>query len=239
MFAGINWRKSVAARATARPTIAEHLMPVSSPASEPEGSDPFLDRIVADRMSADREAELSLQRYKTDMANQFDEDLKLRARLETFAKEQGLDDGLQILYDTIKHYPAWCLRANWNDLNILALEGPVTEDNRDKGSRALTFRYKGVTYGLDIREWNGVEGDRYIDLDLCEHGDKVFGVRCKVDFNRHGDRIRPIQVASFKKKGNWASMLIDVRKIRSIESGRTATGLRYFDAEKIKGNFEE
>ena len=93
----------------------------------------------------------------------------------------------------------------------------------------------GTQYIIVSRDWRG-EDDSYMDLQLFEDAEEVFGISCAVVFGGI-TRNRPLDVTACKRRGNWASMLIQLIAKKNLEDEKFWADLRAKNASEIKKRF--
>jgi hypothetical protein len=213
----------------------------STTLGKPRGrdSDPFLSAIDAERLAAEREVLDEENAYKRAIEAQVVDDEKLKARLAKFARDNELDAALTKLWDEIRHYPAWSKRDDWQQWNKLGIESPSEEESADLGTKTLHFGYEGTRYSIATRDWYGMEATSYKDFQLLENGEEVFAISCEVVHDDPLTWYSPLDVKAFKRRGNWASMLVRLSAKNSLESEKSSANFRARRASDIKQRFAE
>jgi len=188
-------------------------------------TDPFLDSIQAERLKAERVSLAEANEYKTAVEAQVSDAQALKAKLGKFARDNRLDEALVELWDA---------KYKWNTLGI---EKSREEKSDDFRNMTVRFSYQGTEYSVVSRSWSEEE-DSYIDFQLFEDAEEVFSVSCAVVF---GDitRYRPLDVTAFKRRGNWASMLIQLIIKKNMEDEKFWVDLKVKNALEIKKRFAE
>ncbi len=222
------------------------------PQSEPEGmtftkgpgepaqdTDPYLEAIQTERLAAEREARNEGNAYREAVEAQVSDDERLKARLAKFAKDNQLDTALAQLWDEMRNYPAWSKRDDWQQWNKLGIENPSEEEFQDFRNKTMHFGYQGTQYSIVTRQWDGMETSTYQDFQLLENGEEVFAISCEVVYDDYMTWYRPIDVKAFKKRGNWASMLVHLFAKKNLESEKGSADLRARMASDIKQRFAE
>lgn len=199
--------------------------------------DPFLEEIASVKHEADAQVENATHAHEQNLEARFSEDLKLKERLSRFDREQDLDQALIGLWEEVKHYPAWIKREDfekWDKLKLVNVEGSEAGE-----SESISFSHETQRYTISVREWHGMEGDTYADFSLHEDGKEVFGIRCSVQYEEYGTSYRCLDITAFKKRRNWAQLLLDLHRRIRIEENKTSAEFKYFGADEIKSRFEE
>lgn len=205
----------------------------------PEPSeDPFLVSIEREREAAERQARDERLAYKKEIEARIGDDEKLKARLTQFAKDNKLDVALSELWDEIRTYPAWSQRQDWDELNRLGIENPRKDPVDGLKDAPLRFTYQGTDYLIVPTQWNG-EDETYMDFQLFENGEEMFATSCIVVYSEYATYYRPLDVKAFKKRGDWASMLIKLFAKKKLESDKRTEGWRAKAASDIKERFSE
>jgi|LauGreDrversion4_2_1035121.scaffolds.fasta_scaffold07745_12 hypothetical protein len=221
------------------------------PHSEPEGitftkgpgqpapdADPFLDAVEAERTAAERRLRLEQEAYRKAIEAQVLDDEHLKTKLTKFAQENKLDIAIAELWDEMHHYPTWAKRTDWPETNTLGIENPREDDAPDFRDKPLHFAYQETDYTIVPRKWSGMEDGSYMDFQLMENGEEVFAVTCAYEYD-YVATYRPISVNAFKKRGNWASMLIQLFAKMKFESEKRSADWRAKAASDIKERFSE
>ena len=201
-----------------------------------EQTEPFLRDVVVAREWADSEVEKTVEAHRQDLDEQFSEDLKLKERLAAFAVEQRLDEAIIDLWQELKHYPASYTLPDFRSTERLRVSN--VKASRVNDLESITFTYQGHRYTIAAREWGGM-GDTYRDFALHEDGNEVFGINCSLDQAATAPRYAAYDVTTFRKRGHWARMLLDLHHHLRIRSGIRTAESRYHGAAGIKGRFEE
>jgi hypothetical protein len=211
--------------------------PDSRPANP--GSDPFLDAIEAERLNMEQKAKEEQEVYAKAIEAKVLDDEKLKSRLTKFAQENKLDTALVEVWEEMRSYPAWYDMPSWPELNRMGVENPREEPGKKFSEMILHFTYLGSEYRIAPRELDSSEDDTsYIDLQLLENGEEVFAITCKVFFD-YMTLYRPIDVKAFKKRGNWASMLVQLLAKKKLLSEKSRADWRATAARDIKKRFAE
>lgn len=211
-----------------------------SPLPQPEEperlEDAFLSQIRTTKAKADADVEAASTQHEQRLKEQFEEDLKLKARLSEFAIDHRLDKALVALWGEIKYLPDYTNRPNYTELNKLNLVGVI--GCKDKDTQTVEFEHDGVRFKVFEREWFGSEGEVYVDYSLFENGDLVFGVSCIKVFDEYVDHTRVINIEAFKNLGSWAKMLLKYYVLIEIEQSKSSAALLYYGADEIKDKFQ-
>lgn len=219
------WRSRNLRKKTERQPEHESI-PFGRVTGEPaQRTDPFLDSIEAERLTAERVSLDGANEYKKAVEAQVSDAETLKAKLAKFARDNRLDDALVEL---------WGVKYKWNTLGI---ENSSEEKSDDFKNKTARFTYQGTQYSIVSRSWSGEE-DSYMDFQLFENAEEVFAISCAVVF---GDitRYRPLDVTAFKRHGNWASMLIQLIAKKNLEDEKFWADLRAKNASEIKKRFAE
>jgi hypothetical protein len=231
------WRANKPKKKPERPE-PEGMTFTKGPGQPAPDADPFLDAVEAERRAAERKLRMDQEAYRKAIEAQVFNDEYLKTKLTKFAKENKLDIAIAQLWEEMHHYPTWSSRADWPELNKLGIENPREDDAPDFRDKPLHFVYKGTEYTIVPRQWSGVEHETYIDFQLLENGEEVFAVTCAYGYD-YVATYRPISVKAFKKRGNWASMLIQLFAKKEFESEKTSADWRAKAASDIKERFAE
>lgn len=202
-------------------------------------TDPFLDSVQSERLAADLDARNEGDAYKKAIEARVSDAEKLKARLAKFAKDNQLDTALAELWDEMQHYPSWSKRDDWLQWNKLGIENPSEEELQEPTRKAMHFSYAGTQYTIVTREWSGFESGSYQDFQLQENGEEVFAISCEVVHDDYVTWYRPFDVKAFKRRGNWASMLVRLLAKKKLESEKASADLRAQLASDIKHRFAE
>jgi hypothetical protein len=208
------------------------------PGKSGSNADPFLDAIQTERLLAERQVQSEVDSYKKAVEAQVNDDLKLKARLTKFAKDNRLDTALAQLWEEMRHYPSWSLRDDWPQWNKLGIDNPSKDESQDYRNTTMHFGYQGTQYSIATRQWDGVESTTYMDFQLLENSEEVFAISCEV-IHDYMTWYKPIDVSAFKKRGHWASMLVQLLAKKNQESEKSCADLQVKMASDIKQRFSE
>lgn len=240
LFAAVGWlmwRANNPKKKPERPE-PEGMTFTKGPGQPAPDADAFLDAVEAERRAAERKLRMDQEAYRKAIEAKVLDDEYLKTKLTKFAKDNKLDIAIAQLWEEMHHYPTWSSRADWPELNKLGIENPREDDAPDFRDKPLHFVYKGTEYTIVPRQWSGVEHETYIDFQLLENGEEVFAVTCAYGYD-YVATYRPISVKAFKKRGNWASMLIQLFAKKEFESEKTSADWRAKAASDIKERFAE
>lgn len=202
--------------------------------------DPFIEEFTRTRLQAEEQAKQEASAYKAKIESEVASDEKLKQRLTKVAIDNALERALPKLYEEIKHYPAWSQREDWPKYNKLSMSG-LREEKPEKGSfgdGTVFFTYQGAEYGIHRRSWSGMESESYVDLTLFENGEDVFGGSYGYEYD-YVASYRFIDLKAFKKRGNWATMLVTLSAKIDLESEKSSADFRAQMASDIKSKFAE
>lgn len=203
----------------------------------PKTDDPFLVEVAAVKRQSDVQIETATREHERELDTRYSDDIELRDRLSQFAKQHELDRSLVYLWKEIEHYPAWSEREDfeqWNKLKLIGISG-----SRDGEVETVSFSYTGHQYTVSKKSWHGMEGDTYADFSFLEDGAEVFAIGCSVDYGEYDTSYRCHSVSAFKKRGNWAKVLLQLYSRIQIERNKSSSDMKYFRADEIKARFEE
>jgi len=229
-------RKRPAQQLSASPPTPEHLRPVEE-CKLPAIDDPFLNEVAVAKRQSEQQIETATRCHERELETRFSDDIQVRERLSQFARQQELDSALVALWKEIKHYPTWAKRedwAKWNKLELVGLGG-----SHDGEVETVWFSDDGHQYTASVKSWEGIEGNTYEDLSFLEDGAQVFAIECTVDYSGDDTIYSCHSVSAFKKRGNWAKLLIHLYSYIQIACNKSSSALKYFRADEIKGRFEE
>jgi len=231
------WRANNPKKKPDRQPDPEHMSSARGLGKPVQDSDPFLDALQAERLAAELGARDEASAHKKRIEAQVSDDEKLKARLAKFAKDNQLDTALAQLWDEMRNYPAWAKRDDWQQWNKLGIENPSEDELQDFRNRAIHFSYRGTRYCIHTRQWYGMD-TAYMDFVLMESDEEVFAICCEV-VDDDMTWYRPVDVKAFKKRGNWASMLVQLFAKKNLESEKDSANIRAKMASDIKQRFAE
>lgn len=200
-------------------------------------TDPFLRQVASEKVRTDAAVTAALQLHERELEKRFADDVKLKERLSQFARVNELDKALIALWEEIKHYPAWSSRDDfdkWNKLHLTDIAG-----SSEKDTESVEFMHGTQRFNVTERSWSGMEGDSYADFSFFEDGDEVFAIGCSIDYGEYGTSYRCLGISAFKKRGNWAKVLLEYYGRIQVERSKSSAELKYFRADEIKSRFEE
>lgn len=145
------------------------------------------------------------------------------------------------LWEEVKSYPTYAKSERWERLNKLGVTSCTGSREKTNGSdvQTVSFTVSDITYELVKTEHVSLDGDEaFADFGLYENGVLVFGVNTGIDWD-FDQTYRCYDIFAFKKGGNWATLLLDVRTRREIDKGNRRSALDNFGVDKIEGNFLE
>lgn len=211
---------------------------VDEPSRRVLQDDPFLRKIVTEKLIVDEEVSKAVTEYERELDERFSDDLKIKARLSRFAKENGLDRALIAVWEEIKYYPAWSQREDFSKWNSLELGGI---DGLDEGDvkTVIFVTDEGQRFILSETRSTGMEGDAYADFSFSEDGVEVFAIGCSADYEEYGVNYQCHTISAFRKRGNWASILLRLYGRTRIGREKLSAKTQYFRADEIKSRFEE
>lgn len=232
------WWYSRRARAD-KPASPQPPLPTPSPTREQVKSEltPFLQEILVERTRTEEAIKAATLQHTRELEERFDSDLKTKERLSQFARENELDKALIALWDEIKYYPAWSSGddfGKWNKLHLASICGSSEQD-----TDSVEFQHEGQIFKVSARTWSGMEGQPYADLNFFEAGEEVFSVRCTVDYGEYETCYRCFDVSTFKKRGKWAKVLLELYCRIEIPRNKALVESKYFRADEIRSRFEE
>ncbi|KQV88363.1 hypothetical protein ASC91_16295 [Pelomonas sp. Root1237] len=138
----------------------------------------------------------------------------------------------------MRSYPAWSKRDDWQQWNKLGIDNP-SEESQDFKNKTMHFGYHGTAYSIVTRERDGIETNTHMDFQLLENGEEVFAISCEVVYDDYMTWYRPVDVKAFKRRGNWASMLVQLFAKKQLESEKSSANFRARMASDIKQRFAE
>ncbi len=215
--------------------VPEAIAP-SVPQSQPN-ADPFMEQVASEKARTDAAVSAALQQHERELEERFAADVRLKERLSQFARANELDKALVALWEEIKHYPAWSSRDDFDKWNKLLLSGISGSEEND--TKSIEFMQGTQRFKVTQRTWSGMEGDSYADFSFFEDGDQVFGISCSVDYEEYGTSYRCFDVSAFKKRGNWAKVLLQYYGQIQIAQNKSSAEFKYFRADEIKSRFKE
>lgn len=208
-----------------------------SPIRASEEADPFLQEVASEKKRIDTVISMAQQQHECELDMRFADDVKLKKRLSKFARDNKLDEALIALWGEVKYYPAWSTRDDFDKWNRLHLESISSSDKGDTNS--IEFTHQAQRFKITERRWSGMEGDSYSDLSFFEDSEEVFAIGCSVDHGEYETSYRCNSVSAFKKRGNWAKVLLEYYGRIQIERNKSSAEFKYFRADEIKSRFEE
>lgn len=223
-------------KASALPPIPTKVSPPEQPRPEIP-ADLFLGEVAEVKSQVDLQVKSETEARKRELEAQYAEDIKLRDRLSDFAKKHKLDKALVDLWESIQHYPSWSKREDfgkWNKLNLKGISG-----SKDGKISSVSFVDSDSKYTITEKSWSGMEGESYADFSFLENEEEMFAIGCSVNYGEYGSAYSCHRISAFKKRGNWAKLLLTLYGQIQIERGKSAAGIGYFNADEIKTRFEE
>ena len=200
--------------------------------------DPFLDEIVRAKQETTLQIERASREHEDQFEAQFSNDIELKQRLSQFAREQELDKALVALWNEIEHYPDWAKREDFKKLNLLEIADIDSSQGGD--SRTISFSHKSHLYALSRKTRVGfIDNDQYEDFVLQEDGREVFAISCSPEFDGYVTNYRCLSVTMFKKRGQWAKLLLEMFGRIQLDRKRSSFKAKYSSAGEIKKHFEE
>ena len=163
--------------------------------------------------------------------------MKTKERLSKFARDNGLDKALIALWGEIKNYPAWSTRDDfdkWNKLHLTSIAG-----SNEGEISSVEFTHDAQRFKLSERKWYGIEGESYSDMSFAEDAEEVFAIGCSVEHGEYETSYQCHGVSAFKKRGNWAKVLLEYYGRIQIERNNSSAEFKYFRADEIKSRFAE
>lgn len=212
-------------------------LPSQSPIRESEQIDPFLQSIMLEKERTDSAIKDARNQHEHELETRFANDLKLKERLSTFARDNKLDSALSDLWKEIRHYPTWSSRDDfetWNKLHLAGISG-----SKEGETESVEFSHGNQRFKIAERRWYGTEGERYSDMSLFEDSEEVFAISCSIHDQYDGDAYSCDGITGFKKRGNWPQVILGYYAQIQIERHKFTDGLKYFRADEIKARFEE
>ncbi|ULA68837.1 MAG: hypothetical protein LZF62_380023 [Nitrospira sp.] len=201
-------------------------------------SDAFLSEIV----HAKQQTTLQIERASREDENQFEtlfsSDIELRRRLSQFAREQELDKALLALWKEIEHYPDWAQREDSKTWNLLEIADIVSSQAGE--TRTISFSFDSHLYALSRNTCLGTfDNNQYENFVLQEDGSEVFGISCSPEWDGYGTNYKCLSVTKFKKRGQWAKLLLEMFGRIQLDRKRSSIKAKYSSAAEIKKHFEE
>lgn len=206
-------------------------------ARQTPAQDPFLAGVESSRARTDAAIESERRRYEQELETRYSDDLTLKKELSEFARNNRLDVALVDLWEAIKNYPAWFERDDFERLNRLQLS--EINGYEDKDTKFVEFSFDGARFKVGFRSWYGMEGDGYADFSFFENGDEIFAIKCSGNYDGDFMHYSCFDVVAFKKRGNWAKVLLSCHQVIQVESERRSTEFKYYRADEIKSRFEK
>lgn len=223
-----------------KPSATSQRVPDAVAPSVPQSQsseDPFMQQVASEKARTDAVIAAASQQQERELEERFADDVRLKERLSQFARANELDKALIALWEEIKHYPAWSGRSDfdkWNKLRLSEISG-----SKEKDTESIEFKQVDQRFKVTQRTWSGMEGESYADFSFLEDGDEVFAIGCSVDYGEYDTSYRCLNVAAFKKRGNWAKILLQYYGQIQITQNKSFAEFKYFRADEIKSRFEE
>ena len=165
-------------------------------------------------LDTSKRAGLPCGTLKRRLANSTNSVSETDMRLSEFAKKQELDQALMALWEEIKHYPARAKQKDgnraWNRLGVEKVGGS------EEGQKiTVAFSYAAHQYAIsstvrDPKFFFPGDEELVTDFDLLEDGKEVFAISCSKEFDEQGTSNKCLSVNAFKRRGEWAKMLIQL-----------------------------
>jgi hypothetical protein len=200
-------------------------------------ADHFSDEIARERARILEVVAAATERYESELAERFADDLRVKQRLSDFARANNLDSALTALWNEIKHYPAWSQRDDfdkWNTLNLSGIAGTKADD-----TEAVEFVHDDRRFGVVRRMWSGEDNASYADFTLIENDEEVFAISCAVEDDGYRTRYACFDIRGFKKRGVWAKVLLHYYGEILNRENRLVAECGYPFADEIQERFEE
>ena len=230
------WRKMKPEEKSA-PQCQPPAQPSNLPTRDSEEVEPFLHAVALEKERTDSAINVAQQQYERELETRFADDVKVKERLSKFARDNELDRALTDLWQEVRHYPAWSSRDDfekWNKLHLTGISG-----SKNGEIDFVEFAHGEQRFKVTEKRWYGMEGESYSDISFFEDSKEVFAVNCSIHDEYDVDVYSCLGVSAFKKRGNWARVLLEYYAQIQIERNRSSAKLNYFRAEEIKSRFEE
>ena len=230
------WRKMKPEEKSA-PQCQPPAQPSNLPTRDSEEVEPFLHAVALEKERTDSAINVAQQQYERELETRFADDVKVKERLSKFARDNELDRALTDLWQEVRHYPAWSSRDDFEKCNKLHLTGISGSKNGEIDF--VEFAHGEQRFKVTEKRWYGMEGESYSDISFFEDSKEVFAVNCSIHDEYDVDVYRCHGVSAFKKRGNWARVLLEYYAQIQIERNQSSAKFKYFRAEEIKSRFEE
>jgi hypothetical protein len=168
------------------------------------------------------------------MKEKYDDDLKLKRELEELAKSSDLDSALVALWDKVRLKKSGILDIS-QELKFEEFSGGGSYKNS-----YVEFKVNDYVYKIEEKRSSyNYDDNLYSELSFYENGDLVFAVDCSLTDTDYGYLYKPFTITSFKKRGNWARMLLEFYKMIRVNTVKRDVGLGYYNANEIKDRFQK
>ena len=201
-------------------------------------TDPYLQKVASDKADIDMAVITAVQQYEDELEQRFANDaqyVKLMEQLSQFARVNELDEALITLWEEIKNYPEWSSQEDldkWNKLNLTGISG-----TNEKDISSVEFMRGTQQFRISRLIQSGVE-EPIVGLSLFEDDNEVFAIDCLITSSDEEAKHICQRINTFKKRGNWASVLLEYYGQIKIEKENSLNDVKYFCAAEIKSHFE-
>ncbi len=201
-------------------------------------TDTFLQKVASDKADIDKAVIAAVRQYEDELEQRFANDakhVKLKEQLSQFARVNELDEALITLWEEIKNYPEWSSQEDldkWNKLNLTGISG-----SNEKDTSSVEFMRGAQQFRIMRRIQSGAE-EEIVGLSLFEDDNEVFAIDCLITSSDEEAKHICQRINTFKKRGNWASALLEYYGQLKIEKENSLNDVKYFCAAEIKSHFE-
>lgn len=200
-------------------------------------NDAFLNEIADAKRQSDIEFEQAKREHQREFDLRFSDDLLLKERLSQFAKQNELDTALVAAWEELKHYSTIAKHENCEPQNELEIN--QVETTRKGREETVSFFKGSQKFAISLREWDGIESDTYAEFSFFEDGTEVFAISCSVDFVEFGRHYSCNSICAFRKRGNWAKVLLYIYNHTRINEINLFSDFNNSRANESKMRFEE
>lgn len=205
--------------------------------------DEFLAKIDDCVTKATSEVQIAVEKHKESFNEKYSQDLEMKKKLSKFARDKKLDSALIAVWNEIKNYPIWAKREDFQKFNKIDISSCTgSEEKNDRNIvKSICFSWKGKNYQIvNVESKSYVpDPDVYAEFILLENEEEVFGINTSLEYDTVSSYYRCFDIIVFKKKGEWYKFLLDAWRIIEIEKEKMRVGFNYYNADKIKDNFQE
>ena len=218
-----------------QPSGVETVRLANTPFAKPK-EDPFLEAVAQENARAKAKAEAAKKALQQEMDAKLSADEKLKAKLAKFAKDNNLDTALTQVWEAVKHYGTWSKREDWHVWNRLQLEGVSGGGNLDDCH--VEFTHNARNYRIEQKRSMGYDS-AIIHLTFYENQEEVFSISCSLEDKYEMTYLRCYEVAAFKRKGNWASTLYELKNRDDLAQAKAMASFREKRASDIQHRFSD